>query len=158
MLMAIYALNQDAKEGILLYAVAYSLATIGIFSVLGKMNDYTFEGFNGLAKQQPLIAAALVVFLLSLAGIPLTAGFLAKFYMLKAVVATGSYLWLAVFGVLMAAVSVYYYFRVIQAMYFKEGPATIEAGRSYKMALIVLAALIIIIGIMPEWLFYWLYF
>lgn len=158
MLMAIYALNQDAKEGILLYAVAYSLATIGIFSVLGKMNDQTFEGFNGLAKQQPLIAAALVVFLLSLAGIPLTGGFLAKFYMLKAVVTTGSYLWLAVFGVLMAAVSVYYYFRVIQAMYFKEGPATVEADKSYKIALAVLAALIIIIGIMPEWLFYWLYF
>ena len=102
-------------------SAAYSLATIGIFAVLIKMNDYTFDGFNGLAKHQPLLAATTTIFLLSLAGIPLTAGFIAKFYMLKAAMATGKHFWLVIFAVLMAAVSVYYYFRVIQAMYFKEG-------------------------------------
>jgi len=158
MLMALYAINQDAKEGILLYVAAYSLATIGIFAVLAKMNDYTFEGFNGLAKQQPLIAAVLTIFLLSLAGIPLTAGFLAKFYMLKAVLATGTYLWLVIFGVIMAAVSVYYYFRVIQAMYFKEGEATLQPAFSFKIILILLAALVILLGIYPDLLIYWFYF
>jgi NADH-quinone oxidoreductase subunit N len=158
MLMALYAINQDAKEGILLYVTAYSLATIGIFAVLAKMNDYTFEGFNGLAKQQPLIAAVLTIFLLSLAGIPLTAGFLAKFYMLKAVLATGTYLWLVIFGVIMAAVSVYYYFRVIQAMYFKEGEATLQPAFSFKIILILLAALVILLGIYPDLLIYWFYF
>src|SRR6185369_16152022 len=53
MLMSIFAMNMDAKEGLLLYTAAYSLATIGIFSVLIKMADYTFDGFNGLAKQEP---------------------------------------------------------------------------------------------------------
>lgn len=158
MLMALYAINQDAKEGILLYVTAYSLATIGIFAVLAKMNDHTFDGFNGLAKQQPLIAAALTIFILSLAGIPLTAGFLAKFYMLKAVMATGTYLWLVIVGVIMAAVSVYYYFRVIQAMYFKEGEATIQPGISFKIILTLLAALIILLGICPDLLIYWFYF
>src|SRR5580765_7551085 len=100
-------MNMAAKEGFLLYTAAYSFATIGIFAVLIKMNDHTFDGFNGFAKQQPLLAATTTIFLLSLAGIPLTAGFLSKFYMLKAVMATGHDLWLVIFAVLMAAVSVY---------------------------------------------------
>lgn len=54
------------------------------------MNDYTFSGFNGFAKHQPLLAATTTIFLLSLAGIPLTAGFMAKFYMLKSTLATGN--------------------------------------------------------------------
>ncbi|MEI9946151.1 MAG: NADH-quinone oxidoreductase subunit N [Chitinophagaceae bacterium] len=158
MLMAIFSMNQDAKEGILLYAAAYSFATIGIFAVLNKLSDHSFEGFNGLAKQQPAVAVTLTIFLLSLAGIPMTAGFLAKFYMLKAVLATGSYLWLAIFGVIMAAVSVYYYFRIIQAMYFKEGTATVFVTKSFKVALIILAALIILLGLFPDLLLTWLYF
>lgn len=158
MLLAIYSMNTSAKEGLLLYAAAYSLATIGIFAVLSKLNDYTFEGFNGLAKQQPVVAAALAIFLLSLAGIPLTAGFLAKFFMLKAVIATNSALWLVIFAVLMAAVSVYYYFRVIQAMYFKEGKADIAAPASFRWTLVVLAGLIILLGTFPNVLIYWLYF
>jgi NADH-quinone oxidoreductase subunit N len=158
MLLAVFAMNTEAKEGILLYAAAYSLATIGIFAVLTKMKDYTFEGFNGLARQQPLVAAAMVIFLLSLAGIPLTAGFVAKLFMLKAVLATGTYFWLGIFAVVMAAVSVYYYFRVIQAMYFKEGQATLEASTGFKISLVALTALIIVLGLFPSILLYWLYF
>jgi len=159
MMLALFALNTDAREGLLLYAAAYCLATIGIFAVLVKMHDYTFDGFNGFAKQNPLLAAAMVVFLLSLAGIPLTAGFLSKFYMLKAALATGKYFWLVVFAVLMAAVSVYYYFRVIQAMYFKEGESIkLETTRSFNYTLLLLAALVIILGIYPNLLLYWFYF
>lgn len=158
MLLSIYSMNTSAKEGLLLYAAAYSLATIGIFAVLNKLNDYTFEGFNGLAKQQPVVAAALTIFLLSLAGIPLTAGFLAKFYMLRAVISTNSGMWLVIFAVLMAAVSVYYYFRVIQAMYFKEGKSDIVASAPFKWSLVALAALVIILGTFPNVLIYWLYF
>lgn len=159
MMLAVYALNSDAKEGLILYAAAYSLATIGIFGLLAKMNDYTFEGFNGFAKQQPVIAATLVIFLLSLAGIPLTAGFLSKFYMLRATINGGS-LWLAVFAVLMAAISVYYYFRLIQAMYFREGNAgtVIPLSSSFKYTMIALAAITILLGVFPNLLINWLYF
>jgi NADH-quinone oxidoreductase subunit N len=101
----------------------------------------------------------LVVFLLSLAGIPLTAGFLSKFYMLKAALATGKHFWLVVFAVLMAAVSVYYYFRVIQAMYFKEGDAAkIGTSKPFNYTLIGLAALVILLGLFPNLLLYWFYF
>lgn len=158
MMLAVYTLTVEAREGLLLYTAAYSLATIGIFAVLIKMKDYTFDGFNGFAKQQPLIAATLVIFLLSLAGIPLTAGFMSKFYMLSATVSVGN-TWLAVFAVLMAAISVYYYFRLIQAMYFKDGAATLPAvSTGFKVTLIAVAAVTIILGVYPNVLLYWLYF
>ncbi|HVX27473.1 MAG TPA: NADH-quinone oxidoreductase subunit N [Parafilimonas sp.] len=159
MLFALFSLNDFASKGLLMYSAAYCLATIGLFAVLVKMKDVTFEGYNGLAKTQPVLAATNAIFLFSLAGIPLTAGFLAKYYMLAAVIETGNYIWLVVIGVLFAAVSVYYYFRVIQAMYFKTGePQTETITGSFKFGLIALAAIIILIGVLPQYLFNWLYF
>jgi NADH-quinone oxidoreductase subunit N len=123
------------------------------------MKDYTFEGFNGFAKHQPLLAAVAVVFLLSLAGIPLTAGFLAKFYMIKSVITSGGFLWLVILAMVMAAISVYYYFRVIQAMYFKEGEAQVmEVSVSFKWIISLVAALVILLGVYPQLLFDWFYF
>lgn len=160
MLLSIYAMNTAAREGLLLYAAAYSLATIGIFAVLSRMTDYTFEGFNGLGAKEPLVAASLAVFFLSLAGIPLTGGFMAKLFMIKAALtySTG----IALFAVLMAAVSVYYYFRVIQAMYFRplaEG-AKIQAdfSRSFKYILFAVAILVVLLGLFPDMLLSCLYF
>ena len=159
MLFALFSLNDFGSKGLLMYSAAYSLATIGLFAVLVKMKDVTFEGYNGLAKTQPVLAATNAIFLFSLAGIPLTAGFLAKYYMLASVVATGNYIWLVVVAVFFAAVSTYYYFRVIQAMYFKTGePQTESITGSFKIGLIALAAIIIIIGVLPQYLFNWLYF
>ncbi len=159
MLFAVFCESDVSVEGILLYTVAYSLATIGIFSILIKMKDYTFEGYNGLAKTQPQLAFANTVFLLSLSGIPLTLGFFAKFYMLAAVVKTGNYMWLVIIAVLFAAISVYYYFRLIQAMYFKEGtPETEEILPSFKAGVLLLAALIILFGIFPQIILNWFYF
>ncbi|HEX3167849.1 MAG TPA: NADH-quinone oxidoreductase subunit N [Chitinophagaceae bacterium] len=159
MLMAVLALNSIGSEGILLYTTAYCLSTIGLFAILVKMKDYTFEGFNGFAKHQPLLAGVAVIFLLSLAGIPLTAGFLAKFYMINAVINSGGFLWLVIFAVLMAAISVYYYFRVIQAMYFKEGEAqVIEVSAGFKWVIALVAALVILLGVFPQLLFSWFYF
>jgi NADH-quinone oxidoreductase subunit N len=159
MLFALFAVNDAAKEGLLLYAAAYSLATIGIFAVVAKMDDYTFEGFNGLSKTQPLIAAVLAIFLFSLAGIPLTAGFFAKYFMLAAVVKTGHFIMLVVVGVLFAAVSVFYYFRIIQAMYFKDGEAAVTAPTAtFKYLLLAAAVLIVLIGVYPDALLQFLYF
>jgi NADH-quinone oxidoreductase subunit N len=159
MMLAIFSMNTAAKEGLLLYTAAYSLATIGIFAVLIKMNDYTFDGFNGFAKKQPLVAATTTIFLLSLAGIPLTGGFMSKFYMLRATMADGHHLSLVIFAVLMAAVSVSYYFRVIQAMYFKDGDGgSVQVSSFFKWTLVVLAVLIILLGINPDLLLNWFYF
>jgi NADH-quinone oxidoreductase subunit N len=158
MLFALLTLNTFAKEGIILYSAAYSIATIGIFAVLIKMKDYSFEGFNGLAKHHPVLAAVTTIFLLSLAGIPLTAGFFAKYYMLAAVLQTGNFLWLVIFAVLCAAISVYYYFRIIQAMYFKDGEAQmLDSTPGFRLMLILLAVIIVLLGIFPQWLINQLY-
>jgi NADH-quinone oxidoreductase subunit N len=111
MLFAIISLNAIGRQGMLIYTIAYSVASISFFAILIKMKDYTYDGFNGLAKKHPYIAALATIYMLSLAGIPLTGGFMAKYYMLKAVLFQGSYMWLAIFALLMAAVSVYYYFK-----------------------------------------------
>ena len=78
--------------------------------------------------------------------------------MLKAAMGASHNLWLVIFAVLMAAVSVYYYFRVIQAMYFKEGKSNLQVSSVFKGSLICVAALIVLLGVFPNLLIYWLYF
>jgi NADH-quinone oxidoreductase subunit N len=159
MLFALYAFNEEAKEGMILYGAAYCLATIGIFAILAKMDDYSFDGYNGLAKSQPLLAGVNTVFLLSLAGIPLTAGFFSKYYMLAAAVRSGRFTWIVIVAVIFAAISAYYYFRVIQAMYFKEGDVTMtKITPAFKLLLVLTAALIILFGIFPNALLQFYYF
>lgn len=162
MLFAVFAINQTAKEGLVLYAAAYSLASIGLFAILVKMNDYTIDGFNGLAKRQPVLAITATIFLLSLTGVPLTAGFLGKFYMLTAALKNGQQHWLVIFAVLCAAVSAYYYFKIIQAIYFKDSQEDVvnESGvtPTFRYLLVITAALIIVLGIFPFILTDWLHY
>ena len=152
MLFAVLAVNAIAWQGIIIYAVAYSVATIGLFAVLVKLKDYTYDGFNGLAQKEPLLAFAATIFLFSLAGIPLTGGFMAKYYVLLAVVQQGQLMWLVIFALLMAAISVYYYFRVIIAMYFKPGTPELNSPVTSgdKFMLVVTCALVILLGIAPQ--------
>lgn len=155
MLFAVIAVDAaTAWQGMIIYAVAYSVATIGIFAVLLKMKDYTYDGFNGLAKKEPAVAFFTTVFLLSLAGIPLTGGFMAKYYVLMGALSQGSgeLLWLVIFALLMAAVSVYYYFRVIIAMYFKKGDAELnsEITATDKLLMAITCILVILLGVAPQ--------
>jgi NADH-quinone oxidoreductase subunit N len=163
-MFAMFSYNNTSKEGIVLYAAAYCVATIGLFAILMKMEDYTFEGFNGFAKKEPLLAALATIFLLSLAGIPVTAGFFGKYFMVASVLTAtkGKFIWLVFIAMLSAAVSVYYYFRVIQAMYFKtaggETSNALEATSAFRAGLVVLAAITLILGVMPQMLLQYLYF
>lgn len=163
MMFAIFSLNPFGKEGLILYTFAYSIATIGIFAILVKMTDYTVDGFNGLVKEQPVMAVTGGIFLLSLTGIPLTAGFQSKLFMLLAALQNGNHKWLVIFAVVCAAISVYYYFRVIQAMFFKDKneDAPIQVSNvtpSFKFLLIIMALLIIVLGVYPTLLTDWLYY
>lgn len=152
MLFAIISVNAIAWQGIIVYAVAYSVASIGMFAVLMKLKDYTYDGFNGLAKREPGLAFVTTIFICSLAGIPLTGGFMAKYYMLYAVMQQGQLLWLVIFALLMAAISAYYYFRVIIAMYFKSGTPEFHEpiATSDRILLGITAGIVILIGIMPQ--------
>ena len=168
MLFALFAVSEAgsnrsamAYEAMLVYSTAYCLAGIGIFAILIKMNDYTVDGFNGLAKKEPVLAVTALVFLLSLTGIPLTAGFTGKFYMLLAAMHNGHYVWLIILAVLCTAISAYYYFRVIQAMFFKEpNPETTQVSditTGFRLLLIITSVLIVLIGLFPEILLQWLF-
>lgn len=152
MLFAIIASNALAARGIIIYALAYTFASVGLFAILAMLKDYTYDGFNGLAKSHPFLAFVASICLLSLAGIPLTAGFMGKYYMIASLIENGQFLWLVILGLLMAAISVYYYFKVIMAMYFKVGtpeftrePATID-----KVLLSLVVCIIIFIGLFPD--------
>ncbi|MFA9205940.1 MAG: NADH-quinone oxidoreductase subunit N [Burkholderiaceae bacterium] len=159
MLFALYGKSSFASEGIILYVIVYSLATIGVFGVLIKMKENSFEAFNGLAKTRPLLAFVTTIFLFSLAGIPLTGGFFAKYYMLNALYAAGAGLWLIIIAILFAAVSVFYYFKLVQAMYFVSGEPTInEVPKKYTYALLLIAILLLILGVFPSIVFNYLYF
>ena len=111
---------------IMIYLTAYLLMTFGAFGlvVLLEAKGYATESvddFNGLWKRNPLAAAAMVVFLLSLAGIPPTAGFVGKYFLFSAAIKAG---WLGArrsSRVLMSAVSLFYYFRIVRAMYLVDG-------------------------------------
>lgn len=152
MLFAVISVSALASQSIIIYAVAYSVASIGMFAVLMKMKDYTYDGFNGLAKKQPFLAFVTTVFILSLAGIPLTGGFMAKYYVLYALMQQGNMMWLVIFALLMAAISAYYYFRVIIAMYFKTGHAELHqpVEMTDKLLLAITAGIVILIGIAPQ--------
>lgn len=151
MLFAVLSISATSWQGLIIYAVSYTVATMGVFAVLMKLKDFTYDGFNGLAKREPLLAFVMTIFLLSLAGIPLTGGFMAKYFMLTAAVEQGQVLWLVIFALLMAAISVYYYFRVIMAMYFKQGSpemsSPVTAGD--RLVLVATAALVILLGVAP---------
>ncbi len=154
MLFAVFALNDTAEKSIIYYGVSYTLASIGVFAVLIKLKDYTYEGFNGLGKSHPLYAITATVCLLSLAGIPVTSGFFAKYFVLTAAMEQGLWLGIIVFAVLMAAISIYYYFRVIRAMYFTSSTEeiTIESNPMEQILLVINAVLVVLLGLFPQFI------
>ena len=149
---AVLSVNELGRQSLIIYAVAYTLATVGMFTVLAKLKDYTYDGFNGLAKSNPTLAFATAIFIFSLAGIPLTGGFMAKYYAVSALMMQGNAMWLVIFALFMAAVSVYYYFRVIWAMYFKPGTPQLHAPvtATDNGLLMFTAALVILVGVAPQ--------
>lgn len=158
LLISLTALTGKTESAILFYSISYVLATIVSFGVLmliekeqstvGQLNS-SYDAFNGLAKNNPLLAFVMTVSLLSLAGIPLTAGFWGKFMIFSSAVDRGL-TWLLVFAVLMSAVGIYYYFRAIIAAYVKEGNTPeIRIAPVYKLILILSTILTIVLGFAP---------
>jgi NADH-quinone oxidoreductase subunit N len=156
MLFAIVALGQDSINSVFIYATAYSIASIIAFAVLILVKRQTgsdnFDGFNGLAKKNPFIALTLTVSMLSLAGIPLTAGFIGKFMMFSTALSE-YHVWLVVIAVINAVIGIFYYFRVIVAMYFKDAERNeIQSTSYFNFVLGFSAVLTVIVGIYPAFL------
>ena len=123
-LVGLVAWNEIGLSAILFYMLVYTFMNMGAFAVLvlvGKQgeNNLTLEGIAGLGYKKPVLGVVLSIFLLSLMGMPPTAGFIGKFYIFAGAIKAG-YIWLAILGVLNSAVSLYYYLRVMAQMYFKD--------------------------------------
>jgi NADH-quinone oxidoreductase subunit N len=120
--ISIDVIGKSAASSIIFYLVAYFLSAIGAFGLLSYISSddkvrISYEDFRGFAHIRPYMAAMMSVFMLSLAGIPSTIGFIGKFYIFTGAIEAG-YPILAIFGILATFISVYYYFRLIAIMYF----------------------------------------
>ncbi len=154
LLFSLVSLTTHSASNVLVYAAAYTFASIIAFAVLilvkQKTGADTFESFNGLAKKNPFIALVLTVAMLSLAGIPLTAGFIGKYLMFLNVM-NDYQIYLVAFAILNALVGFYYYFRVIAAMYFKEGYETaLQTPLQYKIVLLLSLIITVFLGVYPS--------
>jgi NADH-quinone oxidoreductase subunit N len=153
LLFSLVTLSANSSNNVLVYAAAYTFASIIAFAVLILVKQKTgndhFDSFNGLAKRNPMTALALAVAMLSLAGIPLTAGFIGKYLMFLNVM--GDYqIYLVAFAILNALVGFYYYFKVIVAMYFKEGnEIDLDTPAQYRIVLILSVIITVFLGIYP---------
>ena len=157
LLLGLIAGNTTALTGMAVYLAVYALANLGVLLVIAMLRrperaglDPGIEELNGLAARHPWQAALLVVFLLSLAGVPPAAGFLGKYYIFLALLETG-HTALAIAGALYAAVSAYYYFKIIRAMYTTAPtglPLLESAGTRVALAATGLGTLVF--GIYPE--------
>jgi NADH-quinone oxidoreductase subunit N len=149
--------DQFASASILFYLLVYIFMNVGAFTVvilLGRKDqaNTNIESYAGLAGRHPLIALAMAVFLLSLAGIPPLAGFMGKFYVLSAAI-KAKYYWLAVIGVLNSVVAVYYYLRVIMYMYFREPegePHGLDLSPAYSLVLAISVWALFHMGVFPR--------
>jgi NADH-quinone oxidoreductase subunit N len=146
----------------LFYLLAYSLMNLGAFAIvtiLGRTEDklVNLTDFAGLGSKRPGLAAVLSLFLLSLAGVPGTAGFAGKFFIFRAALES-RLLWLAIIGVITTVVSFYYYLYVIVQMYMREPNeefTNISVPGSLKLALVISAAGTLYLGILPTRVLDW---
>jgi NADH-quinone oxidoreductase subunit N len=152
----------SAKPAVLFYLASYTFTTLGAFGVvawIGNRSDERLyiDDWAGLATKRPAIALAMTIFLLSLGGVPPTGGFFGKFYLFRAAMESPQLYWLVAVGVLNSIVSVYYYLRIVVAMYFRESTRALAPtdGASMRLGLLVTAIAVVLLGVFPgtfvEW-------
>jgi NADH-quinone oxidoreductase subunit N len=148
----------EAGASVLFYLLAYSVSTAGAFGALVLCGSrdreaVSYEDLSGLGRRHPAAALAFSLFLLSLAGVPPTAGFFGKWFVFKAAIDGGLY-WLAVLALLNSVIGAYYYLRVLVYMYMREpaagAPVAVPMRSGYvAAALLVSAVLVLVLGLTP---------
>lgn len=160
-LLGLVAGNDTGYRGVLIYTIVYAFMTLGAFLVLVALRRESLPGEDlddlaGLMQKAPVYAVLMVIFLLSLAGVPPTAGFIAKYYIFLALVEAKHYV-LALAGALYVAVSLYYYFRIVRMMFVADlrHEAPLAASWGVRISLLATAAGTILLGIYPEPIIRW---
>ena len=164
MLMAIFVGGQQGAKALLYYTVAYSAASLLSFVVLSKVvkeDDFyqSIGDFNGLAKRNGLLAIAMTVALLSMAGIPPLSGFFGKYFIFSAAYNAGHYL-LVIAAIIASLIGVYYYFKFIIGIYGRDADddmsAEIKLTASEQVIIVALMIIIVAMGLMPDMVMEWL--
>lgn len=144
-------------QSVMFYLLVYTVTNLGAFGFVVLLESRGFAGetvrdYAGLARKHPLAAFGMLVFLLSLGGIPPTAGFMGKLYVFAAAVNAG-FVWLVVVAVLMSAVSLYYYFRIVMQMYLHDGaddePAPLLLSPWTERVIWLCGVAVLVIGVFP---------
>ena len=153
MMLAILSLKSNSSSALFFYGASYILATIGAFAVaipvFNASGKESIDAFDGLGKKNPFLAGMLTMSMLSLAGIPPLAGFLGKYYIFSEAIRNG-YVVLTLLAVLASIVGVYYYFKVILAMYTKAADeVTIKPTVLYTLVMVMCVALSLLLGVWP---------
>ena len=156
-LLGLVALNETGLQGVSFYLLAYAVMNFGAFALITAMrrdNEAAeeIEDLSGLVSRHPGYAVLMLIFLLSLAGIPPLAGFYGKYFIFLALLEAEMYM-LAIFAALYVAVAAYYYFRIVKVMFLVDDgpqPATLVLSRGVKLALIATGILTVGIGLYPE--------
>jgi NADH-quinone oxidoreductase subunit N len=156
MLLGLIAGNSTGINGIAVYVMVYTFMNLGAFLVVVALRRSNIIGEDlddiaGLMQKSPGYAVLMLIFLLSLAGIPPTAGFLGKYYIFLALIQTGHYA-LAVIATLFVAVAIYYYFKIVRSMFVREAPESSPLASTFglRVALGVSGVLTLAIGVFPE--------
>ncbi|WP_313189803.1 NADH-quinone oxidoreductase subunit N [Sphingobacterium sp.] len=155
MLFAILSIGPNSTSGILTYSAAYGLASIISFGALilvkRQAGSDSFESFNGVGKRNPWLAFCITISMLSLAGIPLTAGFIGKFMMFSNVM-NDYHSVLLVLAAINASVGVYYYLRVVVHMYFMSSKedATVSMPINFQIVFVLAVILTFVLGVYPD--------
>lgn len=153
MLLAVLSINSYSASAILFYSIGYGISAVTafvlVFIVQQQYGDDSVDNFKGIAKGNPLVGLVLVVAMLSLSGIPPTAGFFGKFYVFSAAVNAG-YVWLVAIAVINSFISAYYYFRpMINGIIQTSDRKPLEIKPFYLFLLLLLTAVTIILGVLP---------
>ncbi len=147
MLMGVVVMSSSGMAAILLYFMIYFFMNIGAFYVVmviaDKIGSEHIDDYRGLGRRAPLLGVALTIFLMSLTGLPPTAGFVGKLMLFSAVL-DSSFIWLAIVGALNSVVSLYYYARVFRNMYLREQPDGDESPMTFSPVVAVVLVLFIV--------------
>ncbi len=163
MLLVVLSHDQPAVASLIFYAATYGLTIIGAFGVVAVVEERTgsdtLASFAGLSRSAPVVALSMMIFMLSLAGIPPLAGFFGKFYIFAAVLKSGGaalgLLWLVILAIAMSAVSLYYYLQVLKQIYVadpKPGTKELSVSCVSQAVLALLAVAVVLLGCFPGWL------
>ncbi|WP_067780214.1 NADH-quinone oxidoreductase subunit NuoN [Actinomyces vulturis] len=163
MLIGVIAFNELSIEGILFYALVYGVATVGAFGIITLVRENhegapgaeatSIDAYRGLGKTNPFLATCMMIFLLSFAGVPLTAGFIGKFEVFSAGVAGGAWE-LVVLAIICSAATAFFYMRLLVLMFFSEpvegNRLVVESTGATSAAIAIAAAATIILGVVPQ--------